>query len=426
MKRGEDLLLSIRSIRRRMVESILLVVGIALGIGAAGAGIAMMAGTSAQSRELLASPEYREIVVSIREDTEDMELPAEAVDDDNDTLLTVLDLEAAEEAPDVQYAYVATRTRYHVGDFRMPRPQGDSSQGETPDASADFDPSQIPEIEEFDGYEVSPEFFSAWGMQPAEGSLFTEADMVGGEPLLIYGSELASDMGSQVDEQIVIRGQMYTVVGVLEPTGTEYDGMAFSPAFVPNLQGGDLRMAMFRSWGTTLRFAVADVQRLEQAKEQLESYFSRTYGEGSVVISIPRAEAELVTERSSRLATVVLFLAVAGLLIASVNVSNILYSRAVRRHRSVGILKALGASMRNVFRLFFSEALLLGGCGAVLGIGISVLLSKLMESTLGFQRIPPGVLVAGIAGAWAVTMALTVYPALQAARVPAAEAIRNE
>jgi len=144
------------------------------------------------------------------------------------------------------------------------------------------------------------------------------------------------------------------------------------------------------------------------------------------VISIPRAEAEAAKVRATRLATVVLFLSLAGLLIAAVNVSNILYGRAVRRHRSVGILKALGASMRDVFRLFFSEALLLGGFGAVLGIGISVLLSKLMESTLGFEQISVAVLAAGIAGAWAITMALTVFPALQAARVPAAEAIRNE
>jgi ABC-type lipoprotein release transport system permease subunit len=123
-------------------------------------------------------------------------------------------------------------------------------------------------------------------------------------------------------------------VGVLEPTGTEYDKMAFSPAFMPDLQGGDHMPARFRSWGTD--------------------------------------------------------------------------------------------SMGDVFRLFFSEALLLGRFGALLGVGISVLLSKLMESALGFERISTGVLAAGIVGAWVLTMVLTVYPALQAARVPAAQAIRNE
>jgi len=420
MRRGEDLLLSSRSIRKRMVESILLIVAIALGIGAAGAGIAMMAGTTAESRELLASPEYREIVVSNREDTEEMDLPVAAIDEESDLVLTTLDLKAAEEVPDVQHAYVAGRTIYHLGDFRgFGRGQPPQEGQEAPD------PADMPEIEEMEGYAVSPEFFSAWSMQAAAGSLFTAEDMAAGEPLLIYGSELAADMEGGVGEQIVVEGQMYTVVGVLEPTGTDYDKMAFSPAFMPDLQMNDM-MAMRRSWGTTLRFTVADVERLEEAKEQLESYFSRNYGAGSVVISIPRAEAEAAKVRTTRLATVVLFLSLAGLLIAAVNVSNILYSRAVRRYRSVGILKALGASMRDVFRLFFSEALLLGGFGAVLGIGISVLLSKLMESSLGFERISAGVLSAGILGAWAITMALTVFPALQVARVPAAEAIRNE
>jgi len=420
MKRGEDLLLSSRSIRKRMVESILLVVAIALGIGTAGAGIAMMAGTAAENRELLSSPQYREIVVSIREDTEEMGLPVAAVDEESNLVLSTLDLKAAGEAPDVQYAYVSSRTRYHLGDFRGFRGGQPPQEGQ-----AEPEPADMPEIEELDGYEVSPEFFSAWSMQAAEGSLFTETDMAAGEPLLIYGSVLAADMDGGVGEQIVVEGQMYTVVGVLEPTGTDYDKMAFAPAFMPDLQMNDMR-AMRRSWGTTLRFAVADVERLEQAKQQLESYFSRNYGAGSVVISVPRAEAEAAKVRATRLATVVLFLSLAGLLIAAVNVSNILYGRAVRRHRSVGILKALGASMRDVFRLFLSEALLLGGFGAFLGVGISVLLSKLMESTLGFERISAGVLGAGIVGAWAITMALTVFPALQAARVPAAEAIRNE
>ena len=420
MKRGEDLLLSSRSIRKRMVESILLITAIALGIGAAGAGIAMMAGTAAESQKLLSSPEYREIVVSIREDTEEMDLPVAAVDDESDLVLTTLDLKAAEEAPDVQYAYVASHTIYHLGDFRG------FGRGQPPqEGQAAPDPAEMPEIEELEGYAVSPEFFSTWSMLAAEGSLFTNADMATGEPLLIYGSELAADMDGAVGEQIVVEGEMVTVIGILEPTGTDYDKMAFSPAFMPDLQMNDMR-AMRRSWGTTLRFAVADVERLEEAREQLESYFSRTYGAGSVVISIPRAEAEAAKVRANRLATVVLFLSLAGLLIAAVNVSNILYGRAVRRQRSVGILKALGASMRDVFRLFFSEALLLGGFGAVLGIGISVLLSKLMESTLGFEKISAGVLGAGILGAWAITMALTVFPALQAARVPAAEAIRNE
>ena len=120
------------------------------------------------------------------------------------------------------------------------------------------------------------------------------------------------------------------------------------------------------------------------------------------------------------------FLALSALLIAAVNVTNILFSRAVRKRRSVGILKALGATAHNVFRLFFLEALVIGIGGAILGAGASVLLTQLMQRTMGFTGVNVGLLIAGIVGSWAVVVALTVLPAVQASRIPPAEAIRYE
>ena len=276
-----------------------------------------------------------------------------------------------------------------------------------------------------DGYEVSPEFFAANGMHAVKGSLFTRDDMISGEPMLIFGSALAKDMDGVVGEQIMVRGEMRTVVGILAPTDTDYDKMAFAPTIMLDLQGLSEVPQRYRRWGSTLRFSVDNVNRMEQARNQLETWFSRTYGPGAVTITVPRAEAEAAKIRASRLAAVVLFLSLAGLLIAAVNVSNILYSRTVRRHRDVGILKALGASMRDVFQLFFSEAMLLGILGTLVGIGVSALLSRLMVSTLGLDKISVFVLALGIIGAWILTMFLTVFPALQAARVPAAEAMRE-
>ncbi len=450
MKRGEDLLLSTRSVSSRVVESVLLVAAIALGIGAAGAGIAMMAGTASQSKKLLALPEYREIVVSTRTDTEEMDIPAIAISDDSsDVVLTTIDLKAADEAPDVRYAYVANRTRFHLGDFQFGRGQaagqntdgtgssgadsggagspdtGDDGSDRTADSSDSENQAEMSRFDELDGYEVSPEFFASNGMNAAEGSLFTADDMISGEPMLIYGAALARDMNGAVGEQIMVRGEMRTVVGILAPTGTNYDKMAFAPTIMLDLQGLTEVPRRYRRWGSTLRFSVDDVNRLEQARSQLETWFSRTYGPGAISITVPRAEAEAAKIRASRLAAVVLFLSLAGLFIAAVNVSNILYSRMVRRHRDVGILKALGASMRDVFRLFFSEAMLLGVLGAAVGIGVSVLLSRLMVNTLGFEKISVIVLALGIIGAWLLTVILTVFPALQAARVPAAEAMRE-
>jgi ABC-type antimicrobial peptide transport system permease subunit len=124
--------------------------------------------------------------------------------------------------------------------------------------------------------------------------------------------------------------------------------------------------------------------------------------------------------------TVILFLALAGLLIAAVNVSNILMSRALRRQKTIGILKALGSSKRMIFTLFFREAFTIGILAALAGIAVSIGLARLMRETTGFAAVNPVMLVAGIGVSWIISSVLTVFPALQASKIPAAEAMRTE
>ena len=82
--------------------------------------------------------------------------------------------------------------------------------------------------------------------------------------------------------------------------------------------------------------------------------------------------------------------------------------------------------MRNIFSLFFGEALLLGVMGAVVGSGISILVSRLMTDTMGIPAMSGVTIAVGVVAAWAFTMALTVIPAVQASRMAPAEAIRSE
>ena len=446
MKFGEDLRMSVRSIIKRYIETILLVLGIALGVGVTAAGIAMAARSSRDASELLASPQYREIVVTVREDAEDMELPAVKQVDTQQIILTSADLGAREIAQDIEYAYIANRTEFRLNfnalgqgfnQDEQTQPETDTAQTrDTERPSFNFEDLPTPEgpepiIDELSGYEVSPEFFDAWDLQAAYGSLFILSDMESGAPIMILGSTLAETLfedGQSLGRDILViqRSQLFTITGILEPTGTAYDNMAFVPALMPDLQSASGFNRGFRGFSTSLYFTVSNTDRLEEAHAQLTSWFDQSYGSGLVSISIPREEAQETQNRNSRLVTIVLFLAFSGLLIAAVNVSNILFSRALRRRKTVGILKALGATVRNIFWLFFLEGLLIGVGGAFLGAGISILTSYLMETTMGIQELGIGMLFVGILVAWEITTMLTVLPAIQASRVPAAEAIRYQ
>ena len=276
-----------------------------------------------------------------------------------------------------------------------------------------------PQRELLTGFQVSPEFFAAWNLAPAAGSLFTAADMARGEPILVLGAELGATLfadGEALDRQVLSLNRLYTITGVLAPSGTEMDRHAFTPA----------PAAAERFQESSLRFAVADPTRLDEARAQLAGHFAAAYGEGAVVIDTPRAEAAAAADRYRRLITVTLFLELAALAIAAVNMTNIFFSRARRRRREVGILKALGGSVGKVFAAFFAEALVVGAAGAAMGFGLALLLSRLTEQVIGFGVSHAGLTVLGVAAAWLVVAACTLLPAATAARLPAADAIRYQ
>ena len=471
MNYREDLRMSVRSVIGRPAESVLLSLGVALAVGATAAGIALAGRTSEQSRELLSSPRFREIVVAAREDADEMDLPAQVQTSTEVVMLTAADLEARSATQAIRYAYLANRTGFRFGESGFGQGgQGGQGQGGQSQAqqggqaaggqaaggqaaggqaaggqaaggrqAAEGGPGgqfqrvappegPQPQIEFVEGMEVTPEFFDAWGLTAAAGDVFQAADLERDEPVLVLGSELGATLfedGQSLGRQVLARNQLYRIIGVLEPTGGETDGLAYTPARIAAQQFQGFR-GRFQALRTNLRFMVEEPGDLEEARAQLTNWFDSSHGAGAVAISVPREEAEATADRNGRLATVILFLALSALLIATVNVTNIFFSRAVRKRRQVGILKAVGASIRQVFTVFFLEAMAIGAAGAAVGFGLSALLSRLMEQTIGFGALQIGLIVLGVLASWAIVAVFNVVPAQAAARVPAAEAIRYE
>lgn len=432
----EDLRMSVRALLGRPAESLLLALGVALAIGATAAGLTLAGTTRAQSRAVLALPRFREIVVATRADTSTMALPVR-VRTATDVVLTVDDLERARSATEaVQYAYLSSPTVFFPGELKAPAGSVKASGGAgaakesagffQPPASTPDGPK--PQLELLLGWEVTPEFFAARGLTAAAGSLFADEDVRRGEPVLVLGAHAGSTLfedGLSLNRQVLSLDRLYRIIGVLAPTGTVEDEQAFTPAplAADRFRGFDLKGA---AMAASLRFTVADPDHLVKARAQLANHFDAVYGEGAVAISIPRDVYEAIYDRYRRLVTIILFLALSALLIAAVNMINIFYSRAVRRQRSVGILKALGAGAPQVFAVFFLEALIVGAAGAAAGLGLAALLSGLMERTIGFGALHVGLVVAGVAAAWTIVAACSVLPAAAAARLPAADAIRCE
>jgi len=127
-----------------------------------------------------------------------------------------------------------------------------------------------------------------------------------------------------------------------------------------------------------------------------------------------------------------------ALAVASLGIINTLVMAILERRREIGVLKALGASDKDVRQLFFAEAgvmgLVGGAAGVALGWGIGRLIQLGTNYYLRQQQIPteniwtvPFWLVAcAIAFSLLVSLAAGLYPASRAARLDPVEALRYE
>jgi putative ABC transport system permease protein len=118
-----------------------------------------------------------------------------------------------------------------------------------------------------------------------------------------------------------------------------------------------------------------------------------------------------------------------GLLVGVMSLGILALRAVVERRRSIGMLRALGYRPGQVLAGMLSEALITATCGALVGIGVGVPISFVMINGYlpGAHLEIDGASLALIVGLlYLAVLAVTIPPALRAARLPAVEALRLE
>jgi predicted permease len=141
---------------------------------------------------------------------------------------------------------------------------------------------------------------------------------------------------------------------------------------------------------------------------------------------------EEIAGRTQTAVIVLLWASAALLLIACVNLTNLLLSRGAARRREVAVRVALGAARGRLVRQFLTESLALAAVGTVGGIAIALpsmrFLERLVPEAMGdATRLTLDWRVLGFSAAVAVVSALLfgVVPALRGSRVAPQDALRD-
>ena len=264
-------------------------------------------------------------------------------------------------------------------------------------------------------------------------------DRPGAEPVMLLGyrvwRERYAGSPDVIGKTVRANGVARTIVGVM-PDGfgfpnreTVWIPLALDPLATPRGQGPTHRAIARLRPGVSVADARA---QLAAVAATLEKDFPTT-NRGTSASVMPVLEGSLGPQLYALLYTM-LGAGVGVLLIACVNVSNLLLARASLRQREVAVRLALGAGRVRVLAQSLTEVLVLALGGAVLGLGISV--GAMHWFVAAVQANPPPFFITFdldlrvLLFVAAVTLAAALFsgllPALQATRLDVASSLKDE
>ena len=253
--------------------------------------------------------------------------------------------------------------------------------------------------QKINGRMVSGNYFTVLGMQPAAGHLIAEADDTAenANPVVVlsynYWQRKFAGSLSIINQDIRLNGFPFTVIGVA-PRGFDGDVVGEPMAlFVPlSMQPQIVRGRHWRnngnaSWlsligrlkpGTSLAQAEANVNVVFQQALKGDYGAALSSDDRKAIhdahIKVADGAEGLSDLRGNYRIPLLLLMGIVGLvlLIACVNVANLLLARASSRAREVTIRLAMGANRRRLLQQLLTESCLLGLMGGVLGAFLSI------------------------------------------------------
>jgi len=303
------------------------------------------------------------------------------------------------------------------------------------DALAVFKPWQptmtgAEQPERFEGQRVSARYFQVLGVSPIRGRDFQESDdRLNGPNVVVLSDTLWRRRFDRdpaiVGRTITLDDTSYEVVGVL-PSGFENvlapSAELWAPLQYDMSQGG----AWGKHLGTVGRLrprvsvdqAAGDVRVLGEA---LAKEHPETYGRVARLVVTPLRDD--LTRGVKRPLLAILGAVSLVLVIACVNVTNLLLARGLRRRVEFTLRAALGAGRDRLIRQLLTESVFLAALGGAAGMLVAMLVVRALValSPPGLPRvhaidIDGAVFAFGLAMTTLIGLAVGVIPALQAAR----------
>ncbi len=237
----------------------------------------------------------------------------------------------------------------------------------------------------------------------------------------------------RLHDTIDLEGKEFTVIGILGTLGNPVDDAAVT------IPLETLRELFQEPEGRSFLFvqvkenANADTVVANLKKALRESHHVKE-GEEDFQVSTSEQLAQTFTNVFQIVQVVLIGIASISLLVGGIGIMNTMYTSILERTKEIGIMKAIGATNRDILLLFLIESGVLGLAGglvgALLGIGLSkgvqFIAGQYLGTTLLKAAVSPQLIIGVLLFSVIIGTISGILPAIQASRMNPVEALRYE
>lgn len=259
-----------------------------------------------------------------------------------------------------------------------------------------------------------------------QGSFFTKGQELSGSPVTVIGYRVYEKFFNNqkaLGKRIYIGEKQYTVVGVVDKTGTslgafDRDNIVYIPVEHAQSQFGTnyVREVIVSANSKELTPLVIQKINTTLLKRLSKDDFSIETAE-----SITKTVADITNILSVALGGI----AAISLLVGGIGVANIMLVSVTERTREIGLRKALGARKSDILKQFLIESVMIsvfgGTIGIILGFSVSLIIAAVLVST-----VTPWSVILAFGFSVLVGVVFGMAPAIRASNLNPIDALRYE
>lgn len=269
-----------------------------------------------------------------------------------------------------------------------------------------------------------------------EGSF--EADKDSKLPPIVLGTELAENMGLDIDDEVVLvspqglagglpKMKRFKVTGLLKTGYYEFD----NTIVYTDLQNASDFLGL-KGAVTGINVKVTNLDKADEVAAQISNTIGYQYTVKTYAQMNQTLYAALKLEKTVMF--IILFLII---VVAALNITSNLILFGTEKLRDIGILRTLGASPAKIRHIFLLEGLFIATAGVVLGLILAFVLCFIIANTNIVQlpadiyyltKVPVSLqffdILSVVLGSYAVCFISALYPAYKASKINPVDAVR--